>query len=59
MLYAALAIGLTQLLYAIPLCLYFGKKRRFSALKGVVLGAILTVVLTLTLYVTVLDQLLY
>lgn len=52
-----LAIGLAQLLYVIPLCLRFRRRRRFSALKGVVLGAIITVVLSEIFYIILFNQL--
>ena len=42
---AVFAISLTQLLYAIPLYLRYKRRRRFNAMKGVVIGMILTVLL--------------
>ena len=37
------SIGLSQLVYAIPLFVYFKQQGRISALQGAMLGAILTV----------------
>jgi len=45
LMYAVFGIGITQLFYAIPLYLRYKRQRRFSAMKGVVIGAILTVLL--------------
>ena len=44
-LYAAIAISLTQLIYAIPLIIYFRRRRRFNAAKGVVVGIVITALL--------------
>jgi Na+/proline symporter len=38
----AQAIGLTQLLYVIPLVLYLKRQRRWGWMKGVIIGACLT-----------------
>jgi len=43
--YSLFGIGLSQLMYAIPLGLRFRQKRRFSALKGVMIGAGITALL--------------
>lgn len=43
--YAAVGISLSQLLYAVPLIIYFRRRRRFNAAKGVVIGAVITVLL--------------
>jgi Na+/proline symporter len=43
--YAWFAIGLTQLIYVIPLCLWLKRRRRFDMLKGVIIGAVITVLL--------------
>ncbi len=40
-----LAIGLTQALYAVPICLYFNRQRQQAIVKGVLLGAVLTLLL--------------
>ena len=38
-------IGLSQLLYVIPLCIYYGRQRQFNTMKGIIIGAILTALL--------------
>lgn len=38
-------IGITQLLYAIPLCLWLNRKGRADTAKGVIIGAVLTLLL--------------
>ena len=43
--YSASFISLSQLLYAIPIIVCFKRKRRFNAVKGVVIGAAFTVLL--------------
>lgn len=43
--FALAGIGVTQLFYAIPLYLRFKRQRRFSAMKGVVIGVVLTILL--------------
>ena len=43
--YALFGIGLSQLLYAIPLVMHFRRRRRFNTVKGVVIGAVITVLL--------------
>ncbi|MEM9092022.1 MAG: hypothetical protein AAGC93_25215 [Cyanobacteria bacterium P01_F01_bin.53] len=42
---AVFGIGLSQLIYAVPLGLRFRRKRRFSAMKGVIIGAVITALL--------------
>lgn len=42
---ALYGIGLSQLIYAIPLGLRFKKQRRFNAMKGVIIGAVITLFL--------------
>lgn len=42
---AMFGIGLVQLFYAIPLGLKFKRQRRFNAMKGVIIGAVITVLL--------------
>jgi hypothetical protein len=39
------AISLTQLIYVIPLCLWLRQRRQFDTLKGVIIGAVITVLL--------------
>ena len=43
--YAAVAIGLSQLLYAIPLMVFFRRRRRFNAAKGTIICAAITALL--------------
>ena len=44
-LYSGLGIGLSQLVYAIPLGRRFKRQRRFNAMKGVIIGAVITTLL--------------
>jgi hypothetical protein len=43
--FAAPFIGLIQLIYAIPLCLYLRRRRQWNWIKGVVIGACITALL--------------
>lgn len=45
MLYAFFGIGITQLLYVIPLSLWLRHVGRFDTMKGVVIGAVITLLL--------------
>lgn len=38
-------IGVTQLMYVIPACIYYRRRRRFNLVKGIIIGAILTALL--------------
>ena len=38
-------IGITQLLYVIPACIYYRRRRHFDLVKGIIVGAILTALL--------------
>ena len=38
-------IGITQLVYVIPACIYYRRRRRFNLVKGIIIGAILTALL--------------
>lgn len=38
-------IGLSQLIYAVPLGIRFRRQRKFNAMKGVIIGAVITVLL--------------
>ncbi len=44
-LWPLLGLGLTQLLYVIPLCIYYSRQRQFNTMKGIIIGAILTALL--------------
>ena len=44
-LWPLLGFGLTQLLYVIPLCIYYRRQRQFNTMKGIIIGAILTALL--------------
>jgi len=44
-LYAFLGIGITQVLYVIPLALWAIDKRRFDTMKGIIIGAVITLLL--------------
>ncbi|MEL6775781.1 MAG: hypothetical protein AAFO06_00880 [Cyanobacteria bacterium J06597_16] len=45
LLLAFFGIGITQLLYVVPLALWLRNRGRFDTMKGVVIGAALTVLL--------------
>ncbi len=49
-----LGFGLTQLLYVIPLCIYYRRQRQFNKMKGIIIGAILTALLNGSCFLTVL-----
>jgi len=38
-------IGISQLLYAIPLCFWLGRKQQLGMRSGVIIGAVLTLLL--------------
>ncbi|MEN8447263.1 MAG: hypothetical protein ABG776_19875, partial [Cyanobacteria bacterium J06555_13] len=44
-LFAFFGIGITQLLYVIPLVLWTRSKCRFDTMKGVIIGAVITLLL--------------
>lgn len=44
---ALVLFGIAQVFYAMPLALWLQRKRRFSALKGVAIGAFITIVLNI------------
>lgn len=44
-LFAMLFIGVTQLLYGVPLCMWLAHRRRFETMKGVAVGMLLTALL--------------
>jgi hypothetical protein len=46
-----LGIGITQTLYVTPLCLYLAKRRRYTLMKGVMIGACLTALLNGACYI--------
>lgn len=43
--FAFFGIGITQLLYVIPLILWTKRKGRFDTMKGVIVGAVITLLL--------------
>lgn len=45
MTYSTFVIGLVQILYVLPLCLWLSRRRRFSTVKGVIIGAVITLLL--------------
>jgi hypothetical protein len=45
MLYSTFVIGLVQILYVLPLCLWLSWRRRFNTVKGVITGAVITLLL--------------
>ena len=44
---ALVLFGIAQVFYAMPLALWLQRKRRFGALKGVAIGAFITIVLNI------------
>lgn len=46
LIYASFGIGLTQLIYVIPLCVWLRRRRHFGRMKGVIIGAVLTMLLS-------------
>ncbi len=51
------AIGLTQLIYVIPLCLWLRKRRQYDTMKGVIIGAVITALLNGSCFLYVLHML--
>lgn len=45
LLFSALGIGITQLIYIIPLIIWLIRKRKWGLMKGVIIGAVLTLLL--------------
>jgi hypothetical protein len=45
MTYSTFVIGLVQILYVLPLCLWLSRRRRFNTVKGVIIGAVITLLL--------------
>lgn len=43
--FAVFGIGLFQLLYAIPVVIWFNRKRQWALMKGVIIGAVITALL--------------
>lgn len=48
-----ITLGITQLLYVIPLVLWLNRKRRFTTMKGVIIGAVFTALLNGACYLFV------
>ncbi|MEM6449228.1 MAG: hypothetical protein AAF703_02835 [Cyanobacteria bacterium P01_D01_bin.105] len=45
LLFGVLGIGISQLLYVIPLCIWLSRKRQIGMRNGAVIGAVLTALL--------------
>jgi hypothetical protein len=45
LLLAGILIGITQLIYVVPLCLWLRRRRQFETAKGVIIGAVITFLL--------------
>jgi len=54
--YGMSSVGIWQLLYVIPLCMFLKRRRKAEAIRGVILGAVITFLLNSTcwLYVPIL-----
>jgi Na+/proline symporter len=50
-LYAMLGIGITQLLYVIPLVIRLKRQRKWGLIKGVIIGAALTILFNVALLI--------
>lgn len=44
--WALVGLAVTQLLYVVPLCIRFKRCRRFNVMKGVIIGAVITFLLS-------------
>lgn len=55
LLFAGLVIGITQLIYVVPLCFWLRRRRQFEILKGVVIGAAITVLINGSCFLYVLS----
>lgn len=45
MIYSLIGIGLSQLLYVVPVAIVFNRRRQWGLMKGVIIGAVLTALL--------------
>ncbi len=52
-LYAMLGIGITQLLYVIPLVIRLKRQQKWALMKGVIIGAALTILFNVALLIWV------
>ncbi len=43
--FVAAAIGLAQLVYILPICIYLKRKRKWNWIKGIIIGACITALL--------------
>ncbi|MBW4443658.1 MAG: hypothetical protein KME10_20985 [Plectolyngbya sp. WJT66-NPBG17] len=50
-------IGVTQLLYIIPLIIVFWRQRRFALMKGVIIGAVIVALVNFGCFLFVMNQL--
>ena len=55
--YAMFGIGISQLLYVIPLVIRFKQQRKWGLMKGVIIGAVLTALLTGGYWLLLINQL--
>jgi len=53
---ASYFIGITQLLYIIPLIIFLWRERRFSLMKGVMIGAVLVALVNFGCFLFVVNQ---
>ncbi|MBD1846619.1 hypothetical protein H6F89_24995 [Cyanobacteria bacterium FACHB-63] len=49
-------VGITQLIYLIPLIIFLWRERRFAVMKGVVIGAVLVALVNFGCYLFVVSQ---
>jgi hypothetical protein len=54
--YLPFAIGLTQLIYVIPLCLWLRRRRQLDMMKGVIIAATITVLLNGSCFLVALNM---
>ena len=51
-----IAIGISQLLHVVPLCIWLKRKNRMSMMKGVIIGAVITALLNGGCWIIVLNM---
>jgi len=54
--FAAYSIGITQLLYILPLLIVFWRQRRFALMKGLIIGAVIIALLNFGCFLYVLSR---
>ncbi|MEL6775776.1 MAG: hypothetical protein AAFO06_00855 [Cyanobacteria bacterium J06597_16] len=52
LIYTMMSLGVSQLLYVVPLGLWLKRKRRMAMVKGVIIGAVMTMLLTGLCFIT-------